>query len=96
MHTLHWPGWPEAELLSSSKARLSQSSTNTDRAACQCVGVLAAALRGAWRPYGASLIEPMILTGLSPTLVQALQACTHPIARVLLLKLTPRQQPSIL
>ncbi len=42
--------------------------------AAQCVGVLAVALRGAWRPYAAALVEPMILTGLSPTLVQALQA----------------------
>ena len=54
-------------------------STDTDRAARQCVGVLAAALRGAWRPYAASLIEPMILTGLSPTLVQALQARPTPM-----------------
>jgi hypothetical protein len=38
------------------------------------VGVLAVALRGAWRPYAAALVEPMILTGLSLTLVQALQA----------------------
>lgn len=43
----------------------------------QCVGVLAVSLRGAWRPYAAQLVEPMILTGLSPTLVQALQA-RHP------------------
>lgn len=42
--------------------------------ALQCVGVLAEALRGAWKPYAAALIEPMILTGLSPTLVMALQA----------------------
>ena len=40
----------------------------------QCVGVLAEALRGPWKPYAAALIEPMILTGLSPSLVDALQA----------------------
>lgn len=39
----------------------------------QCVGVLAEALHGAWKPYAAALIEPMILMGLSPTLVLALQ-----------------------
>ena len=39
----------------------------------QCMGVLAEALRGAWKPYAAALIEPMILMGLSPTLVMALQ-----------------------
>ncbi|BDA44527.1 Serine/threonine-protein kinase TOR [Coccomyxa sp. Obi] len=41
--------------------------------ALQCVGVLAEALRGAWKPYAAALIEPMILMGLSPTLVLAFQ-----------------------
>lgn len=43
--------------------------------ALQCVGVLAEALHAAWKPYAAALIEPMILNGLSPTLVLALQAC---------------------
>ena len=42
--------------------------------ALRCVGVLAAALHAPWRPYAAQLIEPMILTGLSPTLVESLQA----------------------
>lgn len=41
----------------------------------QCMGVLAEALRGAWKPYAAALVEPMILMGLSPTLVMALQVC---------------------
>jgi hypothetical protein len=39
------------------------------------MGVLAEALRGAWKPYAAALVEPMILMGLSPTLVMALQVC---------------------
>jgi hypothetical protein len=42
--------------------------------AAQCVGVLAEALGATWKPYAAALIEPMILTGLSLTLVMALQA----------------------
>ena len=39
----------------------------------QCVGVLSKALGNAWKGPAASLIEPMILTGLSSTLVQSLQ-----------------------
>lgn len=45
----------------------------------QCVGVLAEALRGAWKPYAAALIEPMILMGLSPTLVLAFQVMSSHI-----------------
>ena len=40
----------------------------------QCVGVLAGALKGAWMPEAAALVHPMVATGLSETLVQALQA----------------------
>ena len=39
----------------------------------QCAGVLARALRGAWRPYMRQLVEPMILTGLTDALVRALR-----------------------
>ena len=39
----------------------------------QCVGVLAGALKGAWMPEAAALVQPMVATGLSETLVQALQ-----------------------
>ena len=39
----------------------------------QCVGVLSKALGASWKGPAASLIEPMILTGLSSTLVQSLQ-----------------------
>ena len=39
----------------------------------QCVGVLSKALGNSWKGPAASLIEPMILTGLSQTLVQSLQ-----------------------
>ena len=39
----------------------------------QCVGVLSKALGKSWKGPAASLIEPMILTGLSSTLVQSLQ-----------------------
>eukprot|EP00891_Asterochloris_glomerata_P006787 jgi/Astpho2/6787/fgenesh1_pm.00103_%23_6_t len=42
--------------------------------ALQCVGVLAGALKGAWMPEAAALVQPMVATGLSETLVQALQA----------------------
>ena len=39
----------------------------------QCAGVLAKALKGAWRPYAKDLIEPMAMTGLTDTLVRALK-----------------------
>lgn len=39
----------------------------------QCVGVLSKALGSVWKGPAASLIEPMVLTGLSSTLVQSLQ-----------------------
>ena len=55
----------------------------------QCVGVLAEALHGAWKPYAAALIEPMILMGLSPTLVMAFQVTTRHSSFVLAL-----QQPA--
>ncbi len=42
-------------------------------AARQCAGVLAKALKGAWRPYAKDLIEPMAMTGLTDTLVRALK-----------------------
>jgi hypothetical protein len=43
----------------------------------QCAGVLARALKGAWRPYMKGLVEPMILTGLTDALVRALRVRTH-------------------
>jgi hypothetical protein len=39
----------------------------------QCAGVLARALRGAWRPHMRGLVEPMIMTGLTDALVRALR-----------------------
>jgi FKBP12-rapamycin complex-associated protein len=42
--------------------------------ALHCVGVLATALREAWRPHCQPLLEGMVLTGLSETLVEALTA----------------------
>ena len=42
--------------------------------AMQCVGSFAQALRGRWREHAERLIEPMISTGLSDTLVKAFQA----------------------
>ena len=39
----------------------------------QCTGVLARALRGAWRPHMKGLVEPMIMTGLTDALVRALR-----------------------
>ncbi|KAK9806315.1 hypothetical protein WJX72_010074 [[Myrmecia] bisecta] len=51
--------------------------------ALQCVGVLAVALRGQWKPYAAELIEPMIHTGLSETLVQALKAIVNSLPELL-------------
>ena len=44
----------------------------------QCAGVLAKALRGAWRQYMKGLVEPMILTGLSETLTKALKVQPPP------------------
>ena len=41
--------------------------------ALQCVGALAKALGQQWRPYAQQLIEPMVSTGLSDTLVEALR-----------------------
>ena len=43
----------------------------------QCAGVLAKALKGAWRPYAKDLIEPMAMTGLTDTLVRALKVRAH-------------------
>ncbi|MEW5308376.1 MAG: hypothetical protein WDW38_000344 [Sanguina aurantia] len=40
--------------------------------ALQCVGSLSQALGQLWKPYAATLIEPMVQTGLSETLVVAL------------------------
>lgn len=44
----------------------------------QCAGVLAKALKGAWRPHAKELVEPMILTGLTDILVRALKVCCEP------------------
>ncbi|KAK9863722.1 hypothetical protein WJX84_006709 [Apatococcus fuscideae] len=41
--------------------------------ALQCAGVLAQALREAWRPHASQLLEPMVATGLSPILVKSLK-----------------------
>lgn len=38
----------------------------------QCVGSLSQALGHLWKPYAATLIEPMVQTGLSETLVVSL------------------------
>ena len=48
-------------------------SHNDEPVRVQCVGVLSKALGPSWKGPAASLIEPMILTGLSSTLVQSLQ-----------------------
>lgn len=42
----------------------------------QCAGVLARALKGAWRPHMKGLVEPMIMTGLTDALVRALRVST--------------------
>lgn len=44
----------------------------------QCAGVLARALRGAWRPYMKGLVDPMIMTGLTDSLVRALRVRLPP------------------
>ncbi len=63
--------WPPA------KAQLCaviQHSTPSHCPAClQCVGALSQALGSLWRPYAQQLLEAMILTGLSDTLVASLQ-----------------------
>lgn len=41
--------------------------------ALQCVGTLASALGPMWKPYALQLVEPMMLTGLSETLVGAVR-----------------------
>ena len=52
------------------------------RRGVQCAGVLAKALKGAWRPYAKDLIEPMAMTGLTDTLVRALKVRMSPSTRV--------------
>lgn len=51
--------------------------------AVQCAGVLAKALRGAWRPYMKGLVEPMILTGLSETLTKSFKVRTSDLRKLL-------------
>lgn len=43
----------------------------------QCVGILAEALGQRWLPFAKQLLEPIVLTGLSDTLVQSLRKVTN-------------------
>lgn len=45
----------------------------TPRHDAQCVGILAEALGARWLPYAKQLLEPIVLTGLSDTLVASLR-----------------------
>lgn len=47
--------------------------TNTVACTPQCVGILAESLGTHWLPFAKQLLEPIVLTGLSDTLVQSLR-----------------------
>ena len=49
----------------------------------QCAGVLAKALKGAWRPWAKAPIGPMVLMGLSDTLVRARKVRTTSVPQSL-------------
>ena len=57
---------------------LRSSAASISTPTLQCAGVLARALRGAWRPHMRGLVEPMIMTGLTDALVRALRVSLEP------------------
>jgi hypothetical protein len=48
-----------------------------------CVGALAQALQGIWKPYVQQLLEAMMLTGLSETLIRSLAAIADALPELL-------------
>lgn len=49
----------------------------------QCVGALAQALNGLWKPYAQQLLDSMLLTGPSETLVDSLAAIAEALPELL-------------
>ncbi|GBG00672.1 target of rapamycin kinase [Raphidocelis subcapitata] len=51
--------------------------------ALSCVGALSQALQGLWKPYASALLESMVMTGLSETLVRSLAAIAESLPELL-------------